>query len=255
MSNKHSRTLIIAWGRDKHMGATLGDLIEAPSGAFVVDDFWDMGLLSGVEKKVYDCMDVTKSNVKHQKIKVGSNDGERVVVIKSAYPIQNPDADFKRSFGYLNSLTFSEEVRGMLMEGEGKRVGVHVRNKIDDAAVRGGDKGGGGDGEVNKKLVDYMGLETSMRTRMERGASGWEQFVEVMKEVEEEIKGGVKFYVAADNGDAYEGLKGVFGDRIVWLEREVMDDTRRGTKDVQYAMADMINLGRTEVILGSLGSR
>ncbi|GMI12557.1 hypothetical protein TrRE_jg12362, partial [Triparma retinervis] len=98
LSQHHSRTLVIAWGTDSHMGATFGDLFLTPPGVIVFDGFIDMETL-GDNAKVYDCMDTTKKNVKHQKIKLGWNERTKMVVVKSAYPMQNKYGDFKVSGG------------------------------------------------------------------------------------------------------------------------------------------------------------
>ncbi|GMI21847.1 hypothetical protein TrCOL_g50 [Triparma columacea] len=232
------------------MGASFGDLFEVPPGVVVLDGFLDTKEL-GDQAKVYNCMDVTKNNVKHQKITIGMAEKGKVVVVRSAYPLANPKGDFKNSFHMLLDLKPVPLVSSMLVDLTSTSsspilsVGVHVRSTVYDTAV--GTRGDEG-------LVKYMGMETAERTKLQRRASGWTQFVKAMEKVLEE-NSEVRFYLSADNADAYTGLSSHFGPSVLTsLPRSNQDDSTRRPSDVQYALADMINLGRTEVILGSMGS-
>ena len=95
LQQKHGRELLLVWPIDDHFSASFQTLFQPPLPFHVFNG--EFPNLQGLPSKVYDCMDLTRNNAKHQRIDIDPWDG-MVVVIKSAYPLANPSADFKHSF-------------------------------------------------------------------------------------------------------------------------------------------------------------
>ena len=84
-----------------------------------------------------------------------------------------------------------------------------------------------------------------------RDKGRWPQFVgRIARE-----PASTRFYLAADTQEAYDGLMGRFPGRIVRTRRECGATAERcdfrHCGAVRYALADMLNLGRTRLILSS----
>ena len=196
----------------------------------------------------YDCMSGGKRS-KHMRIDV-DDCGMGIIGISSAWPLQHPKGDFKSSYYRLRELTLHPAVLALV--GKEGSYGIHVRSVVADAAIQ--KAGVATTDEALHALVMYQGVKVAHTTVLNRGHSVWEQFVSGVRELGE----GKTFYISADNGEAVGGFVGVFGEeRFRYLtppNREQGNDAVRGVEDVQYALGDMINLGRCGVIMGSSGS-
>jgi len=192
-----------------------------------------------------------KSNTKHQQIKVDPDLG---IFIRSAYGLNHPEGDFKKSYHFLRKLRPNKNVEAQLIDSTKFRMyGVHCRSKIYDGVVSKAVEAGEYV-NANDALVNYMGKKTAFTTIVERRSSEWQYFVAAMREILEVDKDAV-FFVAADNFEAYEGFKAEFGEeRVLYTRRESYSDESRGEMELQSALTDMINLGRSMLILGSSGS-
>ncbi|GMH74264.1 hypothetical protein TrLO_g14035 [Triparma laevis f. longispina] len=192
-------------------------------------------------------MDVTKTNVKHQKIEV--HHVNKLVIIKSAYPLANPVADFKHSFGYLRRFvtTYAHPSIKEMTSFSTPYYGLHIRSVIIDGAIE------------NKNMTElqtlrgYQSITTAYSTINQRKVSNVDNFVATINSiVEREVD--AKFYLSSDSDSAYTTLSKRFGDRVFFVDRETKTDSKRDSESIMYALIDMINLGRSKVILASSGS-
>src|SRR5690606_3013135 len=90
--------------------------------------------------------------------------------------------------------------------------------------------------QPDHELIDYW-----------RSQSHFSRFV---KRIDALIVEGLAdtIFVAADNPEAYAEFARRYGDRAVWLRRELYD---RSAEQLRYALADAILLGRASLLLGS----
>jgi hypothetical protein len=196
---------------------------------------------------MYDCMDVTKTNVKHQKIE--ANHKFRLVIIKSAYPLANPIADFKHSFGYLRRFVaaYAHPRIKEMTSFSTPYYGIHIRSVIIDGAIE------------NKNITElqslrgYQSITTAYSTINQRKVSNVDNFVATIDSIVER-EPDAKFYLSSDSALAYTKLSSLFGSRIFFVDREVKTDSKRDSENIMHALIDMINLGRSSVILASSGS-
>ena len=63
----------------------------------------------------------------------------------------------------------------------------------------------------------------------------------------------LRFYLAADSAEAYDGLQKRFPQRIVFTPRPCADERCdfRDCRGMLFSLVDMMNLARTRIILGS----
>ena len=260
------RRLVVFWGRDQHLDASLGELFDFSSSSSThppppfsfIDTLYPPSLLPPSSVQLFDCMASSNPRAKHMRISGFSAD--KLIVIKSAWPLQHPKGDFKSSFFHLRSLPLHPAVGALIVDTPPK-YGVHVRSVVDDAAISSSASASltpptpsSSLFSASRSLVAYQGVPVAHKTLLNRSFSSWPSFVPAMKEI---LAGDPEatFYVSADNAAAYEGFRTTFPvDAIVLIERESMTDATRQTVDVQHALADLINLGSTTVILGSAGS-
>ena len=253
LASSTNRRLILSWPLDEHCNATFGSLFNTEKHEvwFTYDTFFPDGLLPKDKFNIHDCLKDKKSSTKHQKIQIKSEQG---VFIRSAYGLSHVEGDFKKSYHFLRKLRPHENILSQLIDPKTTRYyGVHCRSKIYDGVVSKAVESGKYV-NANDALINYMGKKTAYTTIVERRSSKWEFFVAAMKEILE-VDPTAKFFVAADNEEAYAGFKQIFGsDKILYTKRDIYSDTNRGSSQLQPALTDMINLGRSLLILGSSGS-
>ncbi|GMH48160.1 hypothetical protein TL16_g00232 [Triparma laevis f. inornata] len=244
LAETEGRALIVAWPYDSHLSSYLQTIFPSPLPFHLYNSEFPP---TPIPHTLYDCMDVTKTNVKHQKIEV--NHVNKLVIIKSAYPLANPVADFKHSFGYLRRFvtTYAHPSIKEMTSFSTPYYGLHIRSVIIDGAIE------------NKNMTElqtlrgYQSITTAYSTINQRKVSNVDNFVATINSiVEREVD--AKFYLSSDSDSAYTTLSKRFGDRVFFVDRETKTDSKRDSESIMYALIDMINLGRSKVILASSGS-
>lgn len=117
-------------------------------------------------------------------------------------------------------------------------VGVHVRSRSLARDIVG----------LANPVAEYGSEQSMAVTDFWRSTTQLPAFVEKMRSFNDS---GLRFYVAADDADVIGALTAEFPGRILHTPRQCDD---RGSVCMRYALADMILLSRTKLILGSYWS-
>ena len=108
-----------------------------------------------------------------------------------------------------------------------------------------------GQAAVADAQIEY-GVNESQALLEWRARGAWPSFVaRIARE-----PAGTRFYLAADSGEAYDGLFAAFPGRVLRTPRPCLMERcdYRDAASIKLALVDMLNLARTRRILGSFYS-
>lgn len=139
-------------------------------------------------------------------------------------------------------------------------VGIHVRS-VFDVPRQHGQRGVEDPAAFDGARREY-GIAGTNNLHRWRRAAHWSSFVPRIDQLLQEhayrnpnglAQAPLRFYLSADTKEAYEGLAKRFPTRLTSLPRECRsqrcDD--RDCESSRFALADLMNLARTKLILGS----
>lgn len=140
-------------------------------------------------------------------------------------------------------------------------VGLHVRQVFDAPRDSDSNVNVTGASAIQSAQLEY-GKEISDTLLRWRKATNWRSFVpkirSMLREYQQHAQANasgrqLRFYLAADTNEAYEGLTSEFPGSVVITRRECQYERCdfRDCQSLLYAMVDLINLSRTRLILGS----
>lgn len=225
------RRFVLLWRPSPHCDCRFEDLF-VPGKLEVVSSLAD--LPEPLEQlDVYNYMDFE-----------GGKKGERLqprpawsLLVRSAYDLRHPKVRREVMVSRLRGLRPVPEVEEMIREVPVHgMVGVHVR-----MAVAGAEPPPWEQWQGNWSLEDHEVIDAWRRQ------CSYERFIEPMRvQLEEDEQ--TRFFVCADSPEAVAGLRAEFGDRIVSRPVAHRD---RSVGALQEALADLLLLSRTRLILGS----
>jgi len=129
-------------------------------------------------------------------------------------------------------------VEGNVANGVADTIGVHVRSRSLARDIVG----------LADPVAEYGSEKSLAVTEYWRNTTQLPAFVDKMRSFNDS---SLRFYVAADDAEAIAALTAAFPGRILHTPRSCDD---RGRDCLRYALADMILLSRTKLILGSYWS-
>jgi len=234
-----NRKVMLVWSLDEHCACEFRQLFAYPEsldfvveGAIGIENFE----MAPDQFQVFNYMLGEKGANKDVFVKA---DPGRHLVFRSAYLMNHTNGRWRRgAMQELQSLVANPVVERMLVPNDG-RVGVHVRQALD---------------------VDLLSKEVDPEKLLAwRNRTSWQSFAKPMQQVAASMssRGARKpyFYVATDSSDVLEPLNRKFPGNIVSITGASEDSSHdRGCNGLQIALADVINLGRTTMILGSMYS-
>lgn len=260
------RELVVVWERDKHCEAVFSDLFEntvltkddrfVSSHAdkmIVLDQFplrWEV-LQNGRhidpawhDWSLYNYMGMEGAGaLKDAPI---ADDKAKHIYFKSAYVMVSPGkglTGWDLAVAQLNRLIPAPRVRSVIAAAltdvdASQIVGVHIRNMklSEESGIDAIREYGRDDADV----LDYW-----------RGQTRPEAFYEEMRMI---VAGNpsTRFFVASDSASVVRETVRLFPGRVILLKDQYCDS--RSSKCLQMALADMIVLGRTSMVLGSAWS-
>ena len=263
------RPLMLVWVPDQHCDCSFRNLFAPPyMYPFVLSEERpsDETLLSlnGSTLQLYDYMQAVGRGTHFARSKISRPPAEdkRHLYLKTAFMMtfDGPINYGTWSYGqyHLQQLQPVPAVAARLV-AERNHVGVHVRSVFGDGAR--GTERLTEEQAIASASKEYGGSIADAILKW-RNASRWPNFLPRLQELLLETPSGQsqdsrsmhRFYLSADSGEAYDGLMKSFPGQILRTPRTCTDSTRcdaRGCPDVQLALADLLNLARTSLVLGS----
>lgn len=255
----HRRVLLI-WHPDLHCNCSFNKLYAQPLPFSLLEEEIPRVNMSSTWFQTYNYMRPEPGAIKDEEIFV---DPRRHLYFKSGFIMNHYRGQWRFAQRYLQPPFLPPPVPEVAKRLVTDRsvVGLHVRNVFDaprDAASA-NDSVGSAAIDGAEKEYGKSGTEQLLKWR---SASHWSNFVTKMKEMTEEhaashpapLHPPLRFYLAADSAEAYEGLVKRFGTETVMMTRRECGEGRcdfRDCESMMYSLVDMMNLARTKLILGS----
>lgn len=234
VARQTNRELVIVWQPDAHCECGLhdlfhyeGEVVEASDKPRAKDD----------TLRVYNYMEGEAGAEKGAIIDTAT---EADIYVRSAYVLNNPLTNWDEENSFLRQLTPVERVQELVDS---------VRTPNDVAAhVR----------MVGGRAYEHLPEEASTNWTEEahNQIDYWRQqshYSNFLKRIDRLMEQGEvdTVFVAADKPETYDVFVTRYGERVAYLPREVYD---RSARQLQYALADAILLGRAPRMLGSTWS-
>lgn len=227
------RDLVIVWEADDHSDCAFSDLFDY-DGPVIDRCFVDTAADQGCQ--VYNYMEIEEGADKGAELK----NGDRDIYARSAFVLTYAGMNWEAENRFLKALRPVQAVRDMVGSVRSPNdVSAHVR------------MAGGKDYEhLAYESADNWTQDAHDAIAFWREKSHFSHF---LKRLEALTKDGLadKIFLAADAPETYRTFTDCFGDRVAMLERDVYD---RSARQLQYALADAILLGRAPRLLGSTWS-
>lgn len=224
-----SRPLLVIWVPDGHCNCSLRMLLAQPLPFALLEDELPMTALNEEAFQAFNYMPGESGSVKREWVRV---DHARHVFVRSAYRIAHERGEWPFAARKLRELRPRAGLVSSIV-ADSSMVGLHVRGVVD-------------------AISDY-GANGSAALAKWRRKGSWPNFVERMQQE----PSWRRFYLAADDAKAFDGLSAAFPGRIqtnldgVNRCRRGRCDLDRGCDAMGIALTDILNLARTGRILGS----
>lgn len=226
LADLSERELIIRWQRDDHCDGDFHTLFDYDGPVDSSDDTPE-----GAE--VIDLMD--KSFRDHFVPDVYF-DSRGDLLVKSAFRLGFQDYRGQNEDQMMRGLRPTAEILDMVNS---------VRNPNDISAhVR---MAGGAALDTHGDVAGDWSKQEDDTTRRARDRSHYGYFLKRIDELAKEGRGS-SIFLASDSAKAYEVFTERYGDKVSWLPRTVYD---RSEMQLKYALADIILLSRSKILLGS----
>jgi hypothetical protein len=223
------RPLLVIWVPDGHCNCSLRMLLASPLPFALLEVDLPVSSLPVESFQAFNYMPGETGSVKREWVRV---DSSRHLYVRTAYRIAHERGEWPFAARKLRELQPRASLVSDLV-ADSSMVGLHVRGVV-DAISNYGDNG-------TAALAEWR----------EKGS--WPHFVERMRGE----PSWRRFYLAADDAKAFDGLNAAFPGRIV-TNAEGLARCRRGRCDLDRgcaamgtALTDILNLARTGRILGS----
>ena len=251
------RPVLLIWVSDLHCNCSYRRLFAQPLPFALLDEEIPRANLTDDEFQVYNYMRPEPGAVKDAFVEA---DLSRHLYFKSGFIMNHPAGGWKFAQRQIQRLTPVDRIAEMLQANK-KMVGLHVRNVFDAPRDAQTNTSVTGAEAVAGARKEY-GAEGTRQLMMWRRASHWTNFVPRMISLLREnsfrnphglAQSPLQFYLAADSEDAYTGLTKRFPNRIKFQPRSCASERCdfRDCEGMIYSIVDMLNLGRTKLILGS----
>ena len=251
------RPVLLIWVSDLHCNCSYRRLFAQPLPFALLDEEIPRANLTDDEFQVYNYMRPEPGAVKDAFVEADLN---RHLYFKSAFIMNHPAGGWKFAQRQIQRLTPVDRIAEMLQANK-NMVGLHVRNVFDAPRDAQTNTSVTGAAAVEGAQKEY-GAEGARQLMMWRKASHWTNFVPRMIALLREnsfrnplglAQEPLQFYLAADSEDAYTGLTKRFPNRIKFQQRDCASERCdfRDCEGMIYSIVDMLNLGRTKLILGS----
>ena len=254
------RPVLLIWHPDLHCNCSFDRLYSSPLPFALLSEEIPRANLTSTWFQAYNYMRPEPGAIKDEEIFV---DPRRHLYFKSGFVMNHFRGQWKFAQRYLQPPYMPMPVPAVTdkLVADGSFVGLHVRNIFDAPRDTESNRLTEGNSAMEGAEKEYgkSGTEELLKWRR---ASHWSNFITKMREMMEEhavshpppLHPPLKFYLAADSAEAYDGLVRSFSTGAVLLTRRDCGTGRCDFRDCEsmiYSLVDMLNLARTKLILGS----
>ncbi|MBA3005981.1 MAG: hypothetical protein KJ900_04305 [Proteobacteria bacterium] len=232
LAQKTGREFVLVWIPDVHCQAEFHDLFT--------NDFPVINSLDKIDISRADQYNYMDTEAGSEKGKVIDHASGRDIYVKSAFVLNHKFSKDSEISMVLQQLDPVQEIKDIVGQYKVQdRIGLHIR--------RGGGKEASKDPWDNAANWSAKGKENLFYWR-ERSAPHV-----FMKEIDRLLAEdrSLQFFLAADSDDIYDQFQEKYPGKVSFLKRDLYD---RSLEQQKYALADMLLLSQTKLILGSYWS-
>lgn len=236
IARETERLLVVIWRPDSHCQARLGDLIDY-EGPVIEDE--TSNLFQDRAEVVFNYMEVEAGAAFDAPIDLASH-SDQDVYIRSAYTLKSPHIRIEHEEAFLRSLYPVDAVRALVARvRHPNQVAAHIRMGT-----------GPGFDHLPYENPNNWPNHRHQEIVEWRAKSHVERFIARLDQLSA-VGRAETIFVAADLAETYDRLAARYGDRLVWLERDLYG---REAEQIQYALADLLLLTQADLFLASTWS-
>jgi len=248
---------VLIWVADLHCNCSYRTMFAAPLPFALCESEIDSRSISPRHFQLYNYMRPEPGAIKDEWVEV---DAARHLWFKSGFVMNHRFGHFRYAQAQMQKLVPARAVTQQLVATR-HMVGLHIRNVFDAPRDAATNKSTTGTKALRDATKEY-GSEGTRQLLRWRKAGHWSNFLPKIREMIRENADRrrttpgtprLRFYLAADAADAYTHLRRELPDRLVFTERSCAAERCdfRDCTGMIYSLVDMLNLGRTHLILGS----
>ena len=233
IAEKTGRELVIVWEADHHCECEFADLFDYKGTVL------NKAFVSEASKymDVFNYMEIEAGAQKDKFIEV---DKDKHLYLRAAYTFNSPLSDWETENRFIKALTPSKQVMEFIkpynVDGY---VAAHIRMEA-----------GAGLDHNTYDSVENWTQEGHDQLHFWREKSHYSAFIKRLDKLIEEDR-NLKIFVATDLQETYDVFEKYYGERLVYLKRDVFD---RSKEQIVYALADVLLLSKCKKLLGSTWS-
>ncbi|WP_112478444.1 glycosyltransferase [Vibrio variabilis] len=233
IANKTGRELVIVWQSDHHCECEFDDLFDY-QGKVIKESFLNEASLS---MDVYNYMEIEAGSCKDKLIEI--NDSSHLY-LRAAYTFNSPYSHWDTENEFIRSLIPTKEIQDLVEDFNlSNCIAAHIRMEA-----------GAGLDHNTYDSVENWTQEGHDQLHFWREKSHYSHFIKRIDEILNS-NSNVKLFLATDLPETYSVFEDYYGERLVYLKRELYD---RSKEQIKYALADAILLSRASKLLGSTWS-
>jgi hypothetical protein len=232
LAKKTNKKLIILWIPDCHCDCLFNELFTVPEEVDVYSNYSELDY-STID--YYNYNEIEKYSVKNKYIELNT---EKNIYIKSYCVINNELTSWYDECEFIKSLEPVAHILNLVNNTiiDNNTIAVHIRME------------GGVDytTKTYENVENWTNEETTLLFKWREKSHLYYFINQINNYINKNDK--YKFYLATDREDTYDFIKKMYGNRIICLDRTLYN---RSSSQLMYALADIYNLAKCDILLGS----
>ena len=186
---------------------------------------------------VYNYMEIEPGSEKNRLVVLAN---ERDIYLRAAYTFNHSASHWDAENEFIRSLKPTSEIQAMINDIDlSKSIAAHIRMEA----------GGGLDNNTYDSVENWT-QDGHDQLHFWREKSHYSNFIKRVDQLFAE-NSELTLFLATDLPETYKVFEEYYGDKLVYLKREVYD---RSKEQIKYALADVLLLSKAQKLLGSTWS-
>jgi hypothetical protein len=233
IAKQSNRELVIVWEPDHHCECRFADLFDY-AGKVIEKTFTDE---ARNYMDVYNYMEIEPGSEKNRLVVLAN---ERDVYLRAAYTFNHSASHWNAENEFIRSLKPTAEIQAMINDIDlSKSIAAHIRMEA----------GAGLDNNTYDSVENWT-QDGHDQLHFWREKSHYSNFIKRVDQLFAE-NSELTLFLATDLPETYKVFEEYYGDKLVYLKREVYD---RSKEQIKYALADALLLSKAQKLLGSTWS-
>jgi hypothetical protein len=233
IAKQSNRELVIVWEPDHHCECRFADLFDY-AGKVIEKTFTDE---ARNYMDVYNYMEIEPGSEKNRLVVLAN---ERDVYLRAAYTFNHSASHWDAENEFIRSLKPTADIQAMINDIDlSSSIAAHIRMEA----------GAGLDNNTYDSVENWT-QDGHDQLHFWREKSHYSNFIKRVDQLFAE-NNELTLFLATDLPETYKVFEEYYGDKLVYLKREVYD---RSKEQIKYALADALLLSKAQKLLGSTWS-